>query len=83
MSSASSAEPSPRTASPASSVEMGKPAVLLIGGITHAQKEWEQCSSFAELKVGSFLLLLDFSGRYEMNADFFGRLSPGPRDKNF
>ncbi len=30
---------------------MGKPAVLLIGGITHVKKEWEECGSFAELKV--------------------------------
>jgi D-3-phosphoglycerate dehydrogenase len=30
---------------------MGKPAVLLIGNITHVKKEWEQCGSFAELKT--------------------------------
>jgi hypothetical protein len=30
---------------------MGKPAVLLIGGLTHVNKEWEECGSFAELKV--------------------------------
>ncbi|RDW91617.1 hypothetical protein BP5796_02782 [Coleophoma crateriformis] len=29
---------------------MSKPACLLIGGITHAQKEWEECASFAALK---------------------------------
>jgi hypothetical protein len=51
MSNPTSTEPSPRTASPASSVEMGKPAVLLIGGITHVKKEWEECSAFAELKA--------------------------------
>ena len=51
MSSSSSSETTPRTASPVSSVEMGKPAVLLIGNITHVKKEWEQCGSFAELKV--------------------------------
>jgi len=51
MTSATSSEPSPRIGSPASSVEMGKPAVLLIGGITHAKKEWGECGSFAELKT--------------------------------
>jgi hypothetical protein len=51
MSNASSSDPSPTTASPASSLEMGKPAVLLIGEITHGKKEWEECGSFAELKV--------------------------------
>lgn len=30
---------------------MTKPAVLLIGDITHAKKEWEECASFATLKV--------------------------------
>ncbi|PMD30130.1 putative hydroxyisocaproate dehydrogenase [Hyaloscypha variabilis F] len=30
---------------------MGKPAVLLIGNITHVKKEWEECRSFAELKT--------------------------------
>jgi len=30
---------------------MSKPAVLMIGGVTHTQKEWEECSSFAVLKV--------------------------------
>jgi hypothetical protein len=30
---------------------MSKPAVLLIGGVTHVQKEWEECASFAQLKV--------------------------------
>ncbi|KAE9377541.1 putative hydroxyisocaproate dehydrogenase [Stipitochalara longipes BDJ] len=30
---------------------MGKPAVLLIGNITHVRKEWEECGSFAELKT--------------------------------
>jgi glyoxylate reductase len=29
---------------------MSKPAILLIGGVTHVQKEWEECSSFAVLK---------------------------------
>jgi len=28
-----------------------KPGLLLIGAITHAKKEWEECGSFAELKV--------------------------------
>ena len=51
MTTETSLEPSPRTDSPASSVEMRKPAVLLIGGITHAKKEWEECGDFAELKV--------------------------------
>lgn len=51
MTSANSSEASPTTNSPASSVEMGKPAVLLIGGITHVKKEWEECGSFAELKT--------------------------------
>lgn len=51
MSNASSSDPSPGAASPASSLETVKPAVLLIGGITHVKKEWEECSSFAELKV--------------------------------
>lgn len=30
---------------------MSKPAILLIGNITHAKKEWEACCSFAELKT--------------------------------
>ncbi|PSS27080.1 hypothetical protein M430DRAFT_46209 [Amorphotheca resinae ATCC 22711] len=30
---------------------MSRPTVLLIGGITHVQKEWQECSSFAELKT--------------------------------
>jgi D-3-phosphoglycerate dehydrogenase len=30
---------------------MGKPAVLLIGAITHVKKEWEECGAFAVLKV--------------------------------
>ncbi|KAH8778016.1 D-isomer specific 2-hydroxyacid dehydrogenase [Hyaloscypha finlandica] len=51
MSSASSSEPTPGTASPASSAETGKPAVLLIGAITHVKKEWEECGAFAELKI--------------------------------
>jgi len=34
---------------------MGRPAVLLIGGVTHVRKEWEECSSFATLK--------EFSGK--------------------
>jgi hypothetical protein len=38
---------------------MGKPAVLLIGGITHAKKEWEECGSFAELKVCLEVLAVD------------------------
>lgn len=29
---------------------MPKPAVLMIGGVTHVKKEWEECSSFALLK---------------------------------
>jgi len=29
---------------------MSKPAVLLLGEITHSRKEWENCASFAELK---------------------------------
>jgi len=29
---------------------MSKPAVLMIGGVTHSQKEWEECASFATLK---------------------------------
>jgi hypothetical protein len=33
---------------------MAKSAVLLIGGVTHVQKEWEECSSFAVLKVYLF-----------------------------
>lgn len=32
---------------------MPKPAVLMIGGVTHVKKEWEECSSFALLKVCS------------------------------
>jgi hypothetical protein len=32
---------------------MAKPAVLLIGGITHAKKEWQECASFATLKVSA------------------------------
>lgn len=43
----------PADSSPASSIVMGKPAVLLIGGVTHVKKEWEECSSFATLKVSS------------------------------
>ncbi|TVY83416.1 putative 2-hydroxyacid dehydrogenase UNK4.10 [Lachnellula suecica] len=30
---------------------MSKPAVLLIGSLTHTKKEWEDCESFATLKV--------------------------------
>lgn len=30
---------------------MGKPALLLIGDLAHAQKEWSEFSSFGELKV--------------------------------
>lgn len=30
---------------------MSKPAVLLIGGLTHVKKEWDDCASFADLKV--------------------------------
>ena len=33
---------------------MSKPAALLIGKLTHVQKEWQDCASFAELKVGIF-----------------------------
>jgi hypothetical protein len=66
MTSTTSSEPSPRIGSPASSVEMGKPAALLIGGITHAKKEWEECGSFAELKVCLQVLSLDFSGPEEI-----------------
>jgi glyoxylate reductase len=40
---------SPAVSSPTSSLG-SKPAVLLIGGVTHVKKEWEECSSFAELK---------------------------------
>lgn len=46
-----SSSASPAASSPTSSVGSTKPAVLLIGGVTHVQKEWEECSSFAELKV--------------------------------
>ena len=48
----SSSSRSPVASSPATSVEMSKPAVLLIGGVTHVQKEWKECAAFAELKVG-------------------------------
>jgi hypothetical protein len=34
--------------------KMSKPAVLLIGKLTHVKKEWEDCASFAELKVCIF-----------------------------
>lgn len=51
MSNASSSDHSPTAASSASSLAMGKPAVLLIGGLTHVNKEWEECGSFAELKA--------------------------------
>jgi hypothetical protein len=43
--------PPPRPPPPTLCVAMAKPAVLLIGGITHAKKEWEECASFATLKV--------------------------------
>ena len=50
--SSTSADVSTAASSPASSAgEPPKPAVLLIGGVTHVKKEWEECSSFAELKV--------------------------------
>jgi D-3-phosphoglycerate dehydrogenase len=41
---------------------MSRPTVLLIGGITHVQKEWQECSSFAELKVSLAGLVLEGMG---------------------
>jgi len=76
MSSASSSETTPRTASPASSVEMGKPAVLLIGNITHVKKEWEECGSFAELKA--WILL-----RYAISPADFGQTFNGKTREEF
>ncbi|TVY14135.1 putative 2-hydroxyacid dehydrogenase [Lachnellula arida] len=32
---------------------MSKPAVLLIGKLTHTEKEWEDCATFAELRTYS------------------------------
>jgi hypothetical protein len=40
-----------RQSSTKSPVKMSKPGALLIGGLTHAKKEWEDCASFADLKV--------------------------------
>lgn len=31
--------------------KMRKPAILQIGDITHAKKEWQECENFAQLKV--------------------------------
>lgn len=47
---------------------MGKQALLLIGDLTHAQKEWSEFSSFAELK--------EFSG-LKTRADFVKELESG------
>ena len=30
---------------------MSKPSALLIGGVTHVEKEWQECASFANLRV--------------------------------
>lgn len=63
MTSASSAS-SPGTSTPASSVEMSRPAILQIGDLVHCQKEWAELGSFADLKVfpysvsGIFLRLI-------------------------
>ncbi len=53
MASSSSSTFTAATSSPATSLG-SKPAVLLIGGVTHAKKEWEECASFADLKVSSW-----------------------------
>ncbi|KAG4442127.1 hypothetical protein IFR05_002413 [Cadophora sp. M221] len=50
---------------------MGKQALLLIGDITHAQKEWSEFSSFAELK--------EFLGP-KTRADFLKELESGSYD---
>ncbi|KAL2073875.1 hypothetical protein VTL71DRAFT_11201 [Oculimacula yallundae] len=47
---------------------MGKPTLLLIGDLTHTQKEWSEFSSFAELK--------EFSGS-KTRADFLKELESG------
>ncbi|KAL3420568.1 D-isomer specific 2-hydroxyacid dehydrogenase [Phlyctema vagabunda] len=49
---------------------MSKPAALLIGGITHAMKEWEACSSFVSLKK--------FDGT--TREEFFKKCSDGSYD---
>ncbi|EKD16501.1 putative D-isomer specific 2-hydroxyacid dehydrogenase [Drepanopeziza brunnea f. sp. 'multigermtubi' MB_m1] len=47
---------------------MGKPALLLIGDLAHAQKEWSEFASFGELK--------EFSGS-KTRADFVKELESG------
>ncbi|KAF4636648.1 hypothetical protein G7Y89_g1419 [Cudoniella acicularis] len=46
-------------------ISMQKPAILLIGGIDHVQKEWKEFEKFAELKVGT------------SRADFLGAIEKG------
>lgn len=49
------AAPPSATIAPPLGVAMAKPAVLLIGGLSHARKEWEECASFATLKVSALV----------------------------
>ncbi|KAG0645854.1 hypothetical protein D0Z07_7770 [Hyphodiscus hymeniophilus] len=53
------------TTSPTSSAGSTKPAVLLIGAITHVKKEWEECSSFAVLKTFTGTTRKEFFERCE------------------
>ena len=50
-------------------MEMSKPAALLIGGVTHVQKEWEECATFAELKVNFSVVQLGFAIVMKNGAD--------------
>lgn len=61
----------PTLSSPATSVEMSRPAILQIGDITHAQKEWAELGSFAELK--------EFKGS-KSRADFLKEIESGSYD---
>lgn len=70
---------------------MTKPALLLIGDLSHAKKEWSDFSSFAELKVRLLILtrmppghrrdadavLQEFSGSSKTRADFLQELEKG------
>lgn len=57
------------TSSPASSVEMSRPAILQIGDIAHCEKEWSDLGSFADLKVLFLPSVLQFL-RLTLDAGF-------------
>jgi len=62
---------------------MSKPGALLIGGLTHAKKEWEDCASFADLKVCTRRTATNSADKFEQSysgtsrAEFLGELDKG------